>query len=80
MIIPPTTPPVLKRRQNSESTRTGKIALAAPHGRRMPQLPAIELAYSFGQRSNSRVVGELANHLADSLASVGSQNSSNTPF
>ncbi len=50
-----------------------------PHGGRLPQLPDIELAYSFGRRSNSRVVGELANHLADSLASVGSQNSSNTP-
>jgi DNA-binding transcriptional LysR family regulator len=41
-----------------------------PHGRRLPQLPSIELAYSFGRRSNSRVVGELANHLADSLASA----------
>ena len=40
-------------------------------GRRLPQLPAVELAYSYGRRSNSRVVGELANHLADSLAAEG---------
>jgi DNA-binding transcriptional LysR family regulator len=45
------------------------------HGRDLPQLPAIELAYSHGRRSNSRVVSELANHLADSLAAAGSQRS-----
>ncbi|MDA9406228.1 LysR substrate-binding domain-containing protein [Bradyrhizobium sp. CCBAU 45384] len=39
-----------------------------PHGLRLPQLPAVELAYSQSQRSNSRVVNELTNHLADSLA------------
>lgn len=41
------------------------------HGVRLPQLPAVELAYSFGRRSNSRVVGELANYLVDSLTNVG---------
>jgi len=51
-------------------------ALVAPplrvvrHGLRLPQLPTIELAYSFG-RSNSRVVGELAHYLADSLVNAG---------
>ncbi|MDA9540813.1 LysR family transcriptional regulator [Bradyrhizobium sp. CCBAU 21362] len=39
-----------------------------PHGGRLPQLPAVELAYSQSQRSNSSVVNELTNHLADSLA------------
>jgi DNA-binding transcriptional LysR family regulator len=49
-------------------------ALASPplrvihHGLSLPQLPAVELAYSRGKRSNSRVVAELANFLADSLA------------
>src|SRR6516225_2741095 len=33
--IPPTTPPVLKRRQNSERTKTGKFALAATQIARM---------------------------------------------
>lgn len=48
-------------------------ALVAPplrivkHGLHLPQLPAIELVYSHGRRSNSRVVSELANYLADSL-------------
>ena len=42
------------------------------HGLRLPQLPAVELAYAFGRRSNSRVVGELANYLADSLTNAGS--------
>jgi hypothetical protein len=37
----------------------------------LPQLPMVELAYSFGRRSNSRVVGELANYLADSLTNAG---------
>lgn len=52
-------------------------ALVAPplrvvrHGVRLPQLPTIELAYSFGRRSNSRVVNELANYLADSLTNAG---------
>jgi DNA-binding transcriptional LysR family regulator len=61
-------------------------ALVAPplrivrHGSRLPQLPAIELAYSHGRRSNSRVVSELANHLADSLAAAGSQPSSVVPL
>jgi DNA-binding transcriptional LysR family regulator len=61
-------------------------ALVAPplrivrHGSRLPQLPAIELAYSHGRRSNSRVVSELANHLADSLAAAGSQLSSVIPL
>jgi hypothetical protein len=49
------------------------------HGSHLPQLPAIELAYSHGRRSNSRVVSELANHLADSLAAAGSQPSSMVP-
>ena len=46
------------------------------HGVRLPQLPAVELAYSFGRRSNSRVVGELANYLVDSLTNVGAPRSS----
>jgi DNA-binding transcriptional LysR family regulator len=37
----------------------------------LPQLPTVELAYSYGRRSNSRAVGELANFLADSLTSAG---------
>jgi DNA-binding transcriptional LysR family regulator len=53
-------------------------ALVAPplridrHGSRLPQLPAIELAYSHGRRSNSSAVSELANDLANSLAAAGS--------
>jgi DNA-binding transcriptional LysR family regulator len=38
------------------------------HGLRLPHLPSVELVYSYGRRSNSRVVSELANYLADSLA------------
>jgi DNA-binding transcriptional LysR family regulator len=45
------------------------------HGVRLPQLPAVELAYSFGRRSNSRVVGELANYLVDSLTNAGTPRS-----
>jgi DNA-binding transcriptional LysR family regulator len=41
------------------------------HGLRLPPLPTIELAYSFGRRSNSRVVSELANYLADRLTNAG---------
>jgi DNA-binding transcriptional LysR family regulator len=41
------------------------------HGLRLPQLPTIELAYSFGRRSNSRLVSELAHYLADSLVNAG---------
>jgi DNA-binding transcriptional LysR family regulator len=43
------------------------------HGLRLPQLPTVELAYSFGRRSNSRVVSELANYLADSLTDARPQ-------
>jgi DNA-binding transcriptional LysR family regulator len=52
-------------------------ALVAPplrvvrHGLRLPQLPSVELVYSHGRRSNSRVVSELANYLADSLTNAG---------
>jgi DNA-binding transcriptional LysR family regulator len=52
-------------------------ALVAPplrvvrHGLRLPQLPSVELVYSYGRRSNSRVVSELANYLADSLTNAG---------
>jgi DNA-binding transcriptional LysR family regulator len=48
-------------------------ALVAPplrilrHGVRLPDLPNIELVYSLGRRSNSRVVSELADYLADAL-------------
>jgi hypothetical protein len=38
---------------------------------RLPQLPTVELVYSYGRRSNSRVVTELANYLADSLTNAG---------
>jgi DNA-binding transcriptional LysR family regulator len=41
------------------------------HGLRLPQLPAVELVYSFGRRSNSRVVSELASYLTDSLTNAG---------
>lgn len=34
----------------------------------LPQLPTVELAYSFGTRKNSRAVGELAGFLVDNLA------------
>lgn len=37
------------------------------HGYGLPPLPSVDLVYSYGRRSNSRVVSELANHLADSL-------------
>ena len=47
------------------------------HGARLPQLPAVELAYSFGRRGNSRVVGELASYLADSLTNAGTLRSAN---
>jgi DNA-binding transcriptional LysR family regulator len=46
-------------------------------GLKLPQLPTVELAYSFGRRNNSRVVGELANYLADSLTNAGA---SRTPL
>lgn len=52
-------------------------ALVAPplrvvrHGLRLPQLPTVELVYSYGRRSNARVVSELANYLADSLSNAG---------
>ena len=51
-------------------------ALVAPplrivrHGMRLPQLPTVELVYSHGRRSNSRVVSELASYLADSLSNA----------
>ena len=34
-------------------------------------LPTLYSAYSFGRRSNSRLVGELAHYLADSLVNAG---------
>jgi hypothetical protein len=37
---------------------------------RLPQLPTVELVYSHGRRSNSRVVSELAIYLADSLSNA----------
>jgi hypothetical protein len=45
-------------------------------GLRLPQLPTIELVYSYGRRSNARVVGELANYLADSLGNAGNMHAS----
>ncbi|MCC8955384.1 hypothetical protein H8B02_18675 [Bradyrhizobium sp. Pear77] len=42
------------------------------HDMRLPQLPTVELVYSYGWRSNSRVISELADHLADSLTSATS--------
>jgi DNA-binding transcriptional LysR family regulator len=59
-------------------------ALVAPplrivrHGLRLPQLPAVELVYSYGRRSNSRVVNELAEYLADRLTYAGSVQSGKT--
>jgi DNA-binding transcriptional LysR family regulator len=38
------------------------------HNAKLPELPTVELVYSQGRRTNSRVVGELATYLADSLA------------
>jgi DNA-binding transcriptional LysR family regulator len=52
-------------------------ALVAPplrvvrHGLRLPQLPTVELVYSYGRRSNWRIVSELANYLTDSLTNAG---------
>ena len=40
------------------------------HGLRLPQLPTVELVYSYGKRSNSRLVTELANYLVDSLSNA----------
>lgn len=37
----------------------------------LPPLPAVEVVYAYGRRTNSRVVSELANFLADSLANSG---------
>jgi hypothetical protein len=37
----------------------------------LPQLPTVELVYSYGRRSNSRVVSELAHYLADNLSNAG---------
>ena len=37
------------------------------HNVRLPELPTVELVYSQGRHTNSRVVGELATYLADSL-------------
>jgi hypothetical protein len=47
---------------------------------RLPQLPTVELVYSFGRRSNSnsRVVSELANYLADSLTNAGTMQNAPT--
>lgn len=42
------------------------------HGLRLPQLPAIELAYSYGRRTPPRVVTELANYLSEELIQAGS--------
>ncbi len=36
----------------------------------LPDLPAIDLVYTQGRRSNSRVLGELATYLADNLANT----------
>ncbi|MBX9711462.1 MAG: LysR family transcriptional regulator [Xanthobacteraceae bacterium] len=41
------------------------------HGFGLPPLPAVEVVYAYGRRTNSRVVPELANFLADSLANSG---------
>jgi DNA-binding transcriptional LysR family regulator len=49
------------------------------HGLRLPQLPTVELAYSFGRRSNSRVVSELANYLADILTNAGAMHAASMP-
>lgn len=38
------------------------------HSFRLPELPAVELVYAYGRRTNSRLVSELANYLTDSLA------------
>ena len=38
------------------------------HNVKLPDLPTVELVYAQGRRTNSRVVGELASYLADSLA------------
>ncbi len=41
------------------------------HNVRLPDLPTVELVYSQGRRTNSRVVSELATYLADSLVNAG---------
>lgn len=43
------------------------------YGLGLPPLPGLELAYTRGRRSNSRVVSELVNHLSDSLANSGAR-------
>jgi len=40
------------------------------HNVRLPELPTVELVYSQGRRTNSRVVSELATYLADNLVST----------
>jgi len=42
------------------------------HDAALPELPTVELVYSQGRRTNSRVVGELATYLADNLANANS--------
>jgi hypothetical protein len=37
----------------------------------LPPLPAVEVVYAHGKRTNSRVVSELALFLADSLSNSG---------
>jgi hypothetical protein len=39
----------------------------------------VELVYSYGRRSNSRVVSELAHYLADSLTNAGSTPAARVP-
>ena len=46
----------------------------------LPQLPSIELAYSFGRRSNLRAVSELAHFLADSLTNNNSVQASQQSY
>jgi DNA-binding transcriptional LysR family regulator len=46
------------------------------HRLRLPELPAVELVYSQGRRTNARVVSELATYLADSLTGAGSASAS----
>lgn len=43
------------------------------HGLRLPQLPAIELAYAYGRRNPPRVVTELADYLSEELIQAGSR-------
>lgn len=48
------------------------------HGVRLPKLPAVELVYAQGGRTNLRLVNELATYLADNLVSARTSGKAST--